>query len=171
MFDQSYSNDKINLVQTQITHRNVLNVFKKYSITSPIGILSVDTDYADYWILETILSEYKSNMVIHEVNQQPPEKCVTVPKSDLVLNWNAGTDYHGGSVCAFYCLAKNNNYTMIYCESKGVNCFWIRNEILEGYLDLKATYVQHILTPHYLFRNASFTYTRTNNPWTIIQCE
>ena len=62
-----------------------------------------------------MLKSYRPKIVIHEVNQQPPKLCVTVPKPDVnqLVLWESGSSYHGGSVCAFYCLAKTNGYTMV----------------------------------------------------------
>lgn len=170
MFDGGFSNEEIGLHKEVITYKTVLDIFKKYSIEDDIGILSEDTDYADYWIVETILTQYKPKVVIHEVNQQGPEKCVTVPKTDKLIFWDS-TEFHGASVCAFYCLAKNSkSYTMIYCESKGVNCFWVRNDLLEKHLKINSEFVQSILTPEFLFRKPNFAYTKTTKSWQNITC-
>jgi hypothetical protein len=127
MMDSSIDNLSINKRQEIISYSNILNLFKKYKVDLNLDLFSEDTDYADYWIVEKVLTKYRPKIVIHEVNQQPPNLCVTVekPKPNKIIYWD-GTNYHGGSVCAFYCLAKKNDYTMVYCESKGVNCFWIR---------------------------------------------
>ena len=131
MMDSSIDNLSINKHQEIISYSNILNLFEKYKVDLNLDLFSEDTDYADYWIVEKVLTKYRPKIVIHEVNQQPPNLCVTVekPKPNKIIYWD-GTNYHGGSVCAFYCLAKKNDYTMVYCESKGVNCFWIRYILL-----------------------------------------
>ena len=85
-------------------------MFEKYKVDLNLDLFSEDTDYADYWIVEKVLTKYHPKIVIHEVNQQPPNLCVTVekPKPNKIIYWD-GTNYHGGSVCAFYCLAKKND--------------------------------------------------------------
>ena len=169
MFDGSFSNEQIGLHKETVTHKSVLDIFKKYSIEDNIGILSEDTDYADYWIIESILTRYTPKVVIHEVNQQTPEKCVTVPKTDQLVFWD-GTEYHGANICAFYCLAKKSKYTMVYCESRGVNCFWVRNDLLQRHLKIYPGFVQSILTPEFLFKKPNFNYKKTNKTWEIINC-
>ena len=112
--DGSNENKELNLHKEIILHSNVLDLFEKYSVNKEFDLFSVDTDYSDYWIIEKVLTKYRPKIVVHEVNSQLPDYCVTVPKpkhGELVMfdsNW-----YFGGSVCAFYCLAKNNGYIMV----------------------------------------------------------
>jgi hypothetical protein len=49
------------------------------------------------------------------VNRETPRHCVTVPKPDPndKGDWLHKTRFYGASVCAFNCLAKNFNYTMV----------------------------------------------------------
>ena len=167
-FDARNSFPDRGLHQEIVTHQNVLRVLAKYNQWE-FDLLSEDTDYADFWILEKILTRHKPKLIIHEVNAQPPNMCVTVKKPLKVFFWQRG-DYHGGSVCAFYCLAKCNAYTMVYCESEGVNCFWVRNDLLESYLKVSAEFVQSILTPAYLYNTPKSTYEPTSNVWHEVKC-
>ena len=153
-----------------ITHSNILDLFAKYNITDDtLDILSEDTDYADFWIVEKILTKYKPKIVVHEVNQQPPEMCVTVPKTNELIFWD-GSNFHGASVCAFRCLAKAYEYTMVYCESRGVNCFWLRNDILASHLHFNVTLMQSIFTSAFLYKKPSFVYRSTTKEWHRISC-
>lgn len=169
MFDGSNQNRRINLYKELIHANNVLRVFEKYRIQENIDILSEDTDYADYWILEKILGKYRPKIIIHEVNQQELDKCVTVPKSDQVIYWD-GSSFHGASVCAFYCLAKQFKYTMVYCESAGVNCFLVRNDLIESVMGFDASIVQRYLTPRVLQKYPKFSYPNTSNEWYQVKC-
>ncbi len=169
MFDGFFYNPKINLYNESIHANTILDLFAKYSIPEEIDFLSEDTDYADYWIVENVLTRYKPKVLAHEVNQQPPDKCVTVPKSDKLILWDS-TNFHGGSVCAFYCLAKNNGYSMVYCESSGVNCFWIRNDLIKNNLKFDVEILQKVLNPSFLYKQPSFVYKSTDNVWHEIKC-
>ena len=40
------------------------------------------------------------------------------------------TDFHGASVEAMRRLGRRHGYTMVYCESAGVNCFLVRDDVL-----------------------------------------
>lgn len=171
MFDSAYSDESIGLHKEVFTHSNVLQIFRKYSIKKSIAVLSVDTDYADFWILEAILTRYRPKVVIHEVNYQTPDKCVVVqkPVGDKLVYWD-GSEYFGGSVCAFRCLANKFRYTMVYCETRGVNCFWVRNDLLENHLRVDVDFVRSILTPQFLFKSAYFGYRKSNKLWQYISC-
>jgi hypothetical protein len=59
----------------------------------------------------------------------------------------------------------------VYCESSGVNCFWVRNDILESVLPVEISIVQNFLNPKYLFRKSK----GKNNPsidkkWHFVSC-
>ena len=163
----------INLHKETILFSNVLSLFEKYKVPIEFDILSEDTNYADYYIVEAILTKYRPKIVVHEVNQQPGNLCVTVQKEDKLIFWDykLRSNYHGGSVCAFWCLAQKFDYTMVYCEKAGVNCFWIRNDLLEENLNgIDHRLVQTILNPTFLYKKPKFTYKKSNNEWAQIEC-
>jgi len=168
LMDGSHDNLTINLHKETITHLNILELFLKYNVTDNIDLLSEDTDYADYWIVEKILTKYRPKIVIHEVNQQLPEFCVTVPKSDLLIFWEERSTFHGGNVCAFYCLAKRFNYTMVFCN--GINCFWMRNDILFSILSIEISTIQKVLNPTFLYRFVHLNYVKSNKKWHKVTC-
>ena len=169
LMDGLYENLSINLHKEPILHSNILELFEKYKIEKDFDLLSEDTDYADYWIVEKILTKYRPKILVHEVNQQGPELCVTVPKPDKLTFWD-GTSFHGANVCAFWCLAKQFDYTMVYCETRGVDCFWMRNDLLKDYLKIDISIIQNTLVPDFLFKKLNFSYPSTNKQWHQIKC-
>ena len=136
-----------------------------------MDILSVDTDFADYWILESILKSgiYKPKIVVHETNAK--RACISVAKLDELHNWDGTTEYSGASVCAYQCMAKRFNYTMVYCESRGVNCFWLREDLLVKNLAITigASQVKNLFTPEFLYPHA-FAEHSSQFDWTEIKC-
>lgn len=168
MFDGSYNIPEINLNKEFITHENVLDIFEKYNVPIDLDLLSEDTDYSDYWLVEKILTKYRPKIVVHERNQEPAHRCVTVQKPTGLVIWDR-THYFGGSVCAFYCLAKRFGYTMVYCETNGINCFWIRNDLLEKRLNFRAETVQKLLTPEFLFTVSVWKLYPGNGSWLDVE--
>ena len=83
MFDGKFAEKSINLYAETIHVNTILNLFEKYNISTEIDLMSEDTDYADYWIIQIVLKYYRPKVLVHEVNQQ--EKCVTVKKSDELI--------------------------------------------------------------------------------------
>ena len=68
-------------------------------------------------------------MLVVEVNAKlGPSAAATVPY-EWDGSWD-GTDYHGGSVEAMRSLGASLGYTLLYCESCGVNCFLVRDDVL-----------------------------------------
>ena len=170
LMDGTYENATLNQKKEMIHSSNIVQLFQKYKVQKEMDILSVDTDYGDYWIMEEVLlANYRPKIVIHEVNQQPPNMCVATQKTKEIIFWN-GSEYNGGSVCAFHCQAKRFGFTMVYCESRGVNCFWIRDDLLENVLKVKSSFVKSILTPQVLKKQTSFVYYKTDNVWHQVVC-
>ncbi len=135
-----------------------------------MDLLSVDTDYADYWILEKILSSgrYKPKLVVHETNGK--RACISVAKSDELHNWDGATEYSGASSCAYQCLAKRFNYTMVYCEVRGVNCFWMRDDLLVSLLNVKdANVIKSRFTPEFVYPHKLVDHL-SKFDWTEIKC-
>lgn len=170
-FDFNNRNLKFNVVMQKITHMNVLKVFEKFEIKQFFDLLSIDTDFADYWILEKILSKYHPSIIIHEVNQQPPDECVSVAKLNGLALWDNYSKYYGANICAYFCLAVRFNYSMIYCESQGVNCFWIRNDILEKKFGTSTiNQIKTVLNATFLYQKQNVQYKDLyRRSWTQIE--
>ena len=81
----------------KISYSNIVQLFEKHKVDVNVDLFSEDTDYADYWIVAEVLTKFKPKIIIHEINQQPPELCVTIPKPkpDELKYWD-GSNYHGG---------------------------------------------------------------------------
>ncbi len=54
-------NLEINRRKENILYSNIVKLFEKYKVNINLDLLSVDTDYADYWILEGILICFSFN--------------------------------------------------------------------------------------------------------------
>ena len=115
--------------------------------------------YDDYWIIDQLLSNnYEPKVIVHEINHIPPNECTTVLRNE---NKSSNT---GSSFCAFYCLAQKYGYTMIYCESAGVTCFWIKNEFIKSSLKFDVKFFQKVLNTTVLYKrqtNRSNNYNKT----------
>jgi hypothetical protein len=171
ILDDNLENVKNNLHREFIEHDRVVNLLKKFSVAQEFELLSVDMDYSDYWMVEAILAaSYRPKVIVHEVNQQEPHMCVTVPKPVEYVKWDQLSSFHGGSMCAFRCLAKRFKYTMVYCESAGVNCFWIRDDLLKEKLGFNIEIIQGMLTPKFLYKKLSFAYQSHAKTWEQVKC-
>uniref|UniRef100_A0A6C0HAG8 Methyltransferase FkbM domain-containing protein n=1 Tax=viral metagenome TaxID=1070528 RepID=A0A6C0HAG8_9ZZZZ len=128
--DGNHENDIINLRKEFITKENIVELFVKYNVPKHINLLSVDIDFNDFYCLNEILKNYTCDIIICEYNatHNPDEDNIIV--YDKNGSWDA-TNYFGASLLSFDKLAKKYNYSLIYCNENGVNCFFIHNDIIK----------------------------------------
>ena len=129
--DGSNENEMINLKKEFITKENIVELFKKYNVPKNINVLSVDIDFNDFYCLNEILKNYQCDIIICEYNAShlPNEdKIIIYDKNGM---WD-GSNYFGASLLSFDKLGKKYNYSLVYCDKKGVNCFFIHNDILKN---------------------------------------
>lgn len=56
----------------RVTPDNILPLLAAYEIEREFGVLSIDIDSYDYWVLDAILSHYRPYLVIAEINEKIP---------------------------------------------------------------------------------------------------
>lgn len=127
--DGGHENLSINLRKEFITKDNIVELFKKYNVPSKINLLSVDIDFNDFYCLNQILANYQCDIIICEYN------ATHLPNEDKVIIYEStgkwdGTNYFGMSLLALDKLAKKYNYSLIYCDKRGVNAFLVHNDII-----------------------------------------
>ncbi len=129
LMDGNHSNPHINLFQEFITRENIVGLFEKYKCPKLIHLLSVDIDGNDFYCLHEILKHYTCDIIICEYNAShlPFEDKVVV--YDAFSSWQ-GTNYFGASLFAYYNLMNHFGYQLVYCESRGVNSFYVRKSLL-----------------------------------------
>lgn len=129
--DGGYEIDKINLRKEFITKENVVELFKKYEVPTHINLLSVDIDFNDFYCLKEILANYRSDIIICEYNG------THLPHEDKIVKYEKDgkwdyTNYFGASLLSFDKLCKKYNYSLVYCTDKGVNCFFVHNDVIKS---------------------------------------
>ena len=132
--DGSHENKEINLRKEFITKENVTTLLEKYNVPNHIDCLSIDIDFNDFYCLREILQKYTCDIVICEYNAThlPHEDKVVPYISDMI--WEGyQTNYFGVSLLALSRLCELHGYTLVCCDSMGVNAFFVRNELLKRY--------------------------------------
>ncbi len=129
LFDMNYENININLFRTEITTNNVIDIFKSYNVPSSFDLLSVDIDSYDFYVLQVILQNYTPRIFVCEYNAThlPGNDCVVL-KENVIMNGN----YFGASILAFYKLGIKYNYSLVYANNKGVNLFFVHNDVINS---------------------------------------
>lgn len=131
LMDGNHDNPDINLHKEFITAENINELFKKYEVPHEFDLLSIDIDFNDFHVWKAIENSYKPRVVVIEYN------ATHLPSEDKVIKYDAkggwdGSNYFGASILALYNLGRLKGYSLIYAEKKGVNLFFIRDDVLSN---------------------------------------
>ncbi len=125
------TNFQLDIKMERVTAENIQSLFQKYNVPKNFDLLSIDIDYNDYWVWKAIV-DYSPRVVVIEYNSSiPPTESRVVPyDSDAV--WD-GTNYFGASLLALKNLGLKKGYTLIGCDSVGVNAFFCQNSLISDF--------------------------------------
>lgn len=118
---------------------DTLGVITDFVCGRPLGILSIDVNGNDYWFLKALI-DLKPAIIVAEYNSSFGRRSVTVPydpdfdrtKKSPEWPWYDGFThfYFGASLGALTYLANRHDYSLIEVGRKGVNAFFVRNDLL-----------------------------------------
>lgn len=135
MFDSDYYPNPL-IIEQYFTAENINQVFDGMGMHKNIDLLSIDIDSNDLWVWNALSDEYKPRLVVIEYNAKvPPTEAKTVVY-DPDLVWD-GSDYVGASLKALWYVAKKKGYSLVYCENRGVNAFFVRDDLLNDQIIVK----------------------------------
>lgn len=118
----------LSLVNERVTRDNIAALFRKHGVPAAFDLLSIDIDGNDYWVWGA-LSDWQPRVVVIEYNASfpPPAKMVVPYDPDFV--WD-GTSYFGASLTSLAGLGTQLGYALIGTDSRGVNAFFVRRDLL-----------------------------------------
>lgn len=122
LLDGGNENPKIPLHKEWFTPSNIVSLLEKYNVSKDVDVLSVDTDYDDFWTTrEILLAGYRPRVLINEynINFATSWSVSTVAKpigQEANIYWGKGgaTCYFGASGLAMVSLAKAFGYTPVW---------------------------------------------------------
>lgn len=129
--------DRVKVVQSWITAENINDIFKTNGYEGEIDLISIDIDSTDYWIWEAI-EIVKPRVVLIEYNATfGPDKSITVPyKPDFnPFDYHPRKWYSGGSLEALARLGRKKGYSLVCCDTNGVNSFFVRDDLMGGHFE------------------------------------
>lgn len=112
-----------------VTAENINDILKKYSVPNSFDLLSLDVDYNTYWVWKAI-NDFHPRVITIEYNATIPVNESLAVEYDPLGKWD-GTNYFGASLLALKKLGDSRGYTLVGCDSIGVNAFFIKNEFVE----------------------------------------
>jgi hypothetical protein len=122
-----------------VTRENVNELIASSGFDADLGLLSVDVDGNDYWILDAI-TVVKPRVLIVEYNALfGPTRNITVPYDAAFTKYKAHHSglYFGASLGALTLAAARKGYSLVATESSGINAFFLRNDLLGAGLRAK----------------------------------
>jgi hypothetical protein len=121
-----------------ITRENIKEIVEQSGFDEDLGILSIDLDGNDYYVLEAIDS-FKPRILICEYNAVfGGTRKISIPYDPAFNRTKSHYSnlYFGASLAAITQLATKRGYSLIGTNSAGVNAFYIRNDLLTEKLEV-----------------------------------
>jgi hypothetical protein len=121
----AYKHD-LTAVCSFVTRENIAGLLRQNGFSGDLGVLSVDIDGVDYWVLDAISNQ--ADIIVLEYNSAFGSACVSVPYDPafarLEKHW-AGI-YWGASLPAFDHLLKSRGYAFVGSNRAGTNAFFVK---------------------------------------------
>lgn len=117
-----------------ITRENIKALLDESGFAKELGILSVDIDGVDYYVLAE-LGDWKASILIVEYNALfGCRRAVSVPYSaDFQRTRQHHSNlYYGASLPALAHIANQQGYAFVGANNAGCNAFFVRRELLNG---------------------------------------
>lgn len=120
-----------------ITAENINELITNSGFAGELGILSVDIDGNDYWVLKAIDCLNPAIMILEYNAVLGNQHAITVPYDPGFerLKAHYSGQYFGASIKAMTKLATDRGYTFVGTNSNGVNAFYVRNDLAGAVTD------------------------------------
>lgn len=126
-----YWRHDLTAVPAFVTAENINGLIRSHGFAGPLGILSVDIDGNDYWVLQAI-DCVDPAIIICEINGVFGDlRAFTVPyRPDFMrMDGHYSGQYFGCSVAAVRALCERKGYSFLGTNTNGVNAFFVRHDL------------------------------------------
>lgn len=122
---------QIDAVSAFIDRDNINELIGAAAIEGDIGLLSIDLDGNDYWILEAIEVVSPRILIVEYNSVFGPEAAVTIPYDPGFVRGDAHPSwlYWGASLPALTHLAGEKGYMLVAGNRAGNNAFFVRRDV------------------------------------------
>ena len=122
----------VDAVTAFIDRDNVNDLLRRSGVSGEIGLLSIDIDGNDYWVLEAIDSVSPQILVVEYNSLFGPERAVTVPYDPAFVRGEKHYShlYWGASLAALVRAAETKGLALVGGNRAGNNAFFVRRDAL-----------------------------------------
>jgi hypothetical protein len=122
----------VSVVEARVTRENINELVTTNGYAGDVDLLSIDIDGIDYWVWEH-LSACRPRVVIVEYNPFfGADRAIAIPY-DAQFNRHTfdvpRAAYYGASLQALVKLGRRKGYRLALLEPRGVNAFFVRDDI------------------------------------------
>jgi hypothetical protein len=147
-FRKEIASERLRVTCAQVTRENVCGLLQAEHIPKEFDVLSIDVDRNTYWVWAG-LADFKPRLVVVEYNASLP------PSVDFKVEYRPeafwdGTSYFGASLKALELLGNELGYSLVGCETAGVNAFFVRTDLCRGQFSAPYSAENHYEPPRYL---------------------
>lgn len=114
--------------QVFLTKNNIVSEFEAQEIPKEFDLLSIDVDGNDYYLREA-LAKYSPRVCVMEYNGTVPADQEYIMPYDEQYQWQLWQKDFGASLLSLTKQADKLGYDLVYCDSQGVNAFFIRRDL------------------------------------------
>jgi hypothetical protein len=132
-----------------LTTENLVPSFEEAGVPKEFDLLSIDVDGNDYWMWHSLGRSYSPRVIVIEYNSTFGPRRPWIMPYDPHFKHDE-TAYFGASLEAMAALGSDLGYKLVGCESRGVNAFFIRENLASTKFlgrDRPASF--HYVSPHY----------------------
>lgn len=122
---------RIDAITAFIDRENVNDLISR-RVTGRIGLLSIDIDGNDYWVLEAVDCVSPQILVVEYNSLFGPERAVTVPYDPAFARADKHYShlYWGASLAALARMAASKGFALVAGNRAGNNAFFVRRDVL-----------------------------------------
>jgi len=124
-----------------VTPQNIVPLLEAYEIEPEFGVLSLDIDSYDYWVLDALLARFRPQIIVTEINEKipPPIRFVVNYDPDFRLQHH----FYGHSIQSLSELCARHTYALVELEYN--NAFLMPAEFARAPLTPEDAYRQGYL--------------------------
>lgn len=110
--------------QEHVTAENINPILADCAIPDVFDLLSIDIDGNDLWVWRALTKSPRVVVIEYNAGLGPDERLVIPYDPDFA--WT-GTSFYGASLQALVAVGAQKGYTLVHCESNGINAFFVRD--------------------------------------------